>query len=99
RKTAAQIPQDTKILEDVIIDITGHKNSQGVCIYKSINKSQKISMIKTLVNTLELASSINQESHTNTVLTEITEFHINMNTITKQNVNIVQDQVYKEFQD
>ncbi|CAG8814887.1 18546_t:CDS:2, partial [Gigaspora rosea] len=79
--------KDANIPADAIINITGHKSLQGVRAYKNVNESQKINMIKTLINTMEL----NQES--STVLTEITGSHINFNsnTITNtQDVNIVQ---------
>ncbi|CAG8566987.1 5021_t:CDS:2 [Cetraspora pellucida] len=101
RKTAAQILQDVDIPEDAIMNITGHKSSQGLHAYKTVNESQKVITMKTLINTIELASNTNiisQESPT--VLTEITESQINFNTntVTTQDINMVQGQIHSEFQ-
>ncbi|CAG8790175.1 27471_t:CDS:2, partial [Racocetra persica] len=95
KKIFTQILQDANVSEDTIMNITEHKSLQGVYTYKSVNESQKINTIKTLINSIEP----NQEP--STVLTEITRFHINFNTNTvtnTQDVNMVQDQIYKEFQ-
>ncbi|CAG8848773.1 21289_t:CDS:1, partial [Racocetra persica] len=67
RKTAAQILQDADILEDAIMNITGHRSSQGLRVYKTVNKSQKVNTMKTLINTIEPALNTNiisQESPT-----------------------------------
>ncbi|CAG8787997.1 24643_t:CDS:2 [Gigaspora margarita] len=52
RKSAAQILQDSNVLEDAIMNIAGHQSLQGVRAYKNVNKSQKINTIKTLINTM-----------------------------------------------
>ncbi|CAG8780450.1 8373_t:CDS:2, partial [Racocetra persica] len=101
RKTAAQILQDADIPEDAIINITEHKSSQGLRVYKTINESQKVNTIKTLINTIEPASNTNiisQESPI--VLTEITgsQINFNTNTVTTQDINMVQGQIHSEFQ-
>ncbi|CAG8573068.1 24710_t:CDS:2, partial [Racocetra persica] len=91
RKTITQILQNVNIPEDPIMNITEHKSSQGVHIYKTINGSQKLDTMKTLINTIEPASNIclmNQESPS--VLNEIIRSHVNINITTTQDINIVQ---------
>ncbi|CAG8529193.1 824_t:CDS:2 [Gigaspora margarita] len=85
--------KNANVPEDAIMNVTGHKSSQGVRAYKTVSESQKINMIKTLINTIEPASNINpinQES--SAVLTKITGSHINFNTnsIAMQDINMVQ---------
>ncbi|CAG8843212.1 27856_t:CDS:2, partial [Racocetra persica] len=90
-KDIGQEVKDTNISEDTIMNITRHKSLQGVRAYKNVNESQKINMIKILINFIEP----NQEP--STVLTEITRSHINFNTNTitnAQDVNMVQGQIY-----
>ncbi|CAG8707920.1 25189_t:CDS:2, partial [Gigaspora rosea] len=96
QKVKVKLPE-----EDAIIKITGHKSSQGVRAFKSVNGSQKINTMKTLINTIELVSNINpinQESFA--VLTKIIGYHINFNTntIAMQNINMVQGVQGGEFQ-
>ncbi|CAG8806189.1 28485_t:CDS:2, partial [Racocetra persica] len=92
RKTATQILQDANILENAIINVTGHKSIQRVCAYQHINKHQQINMMKTLVSTIEplknsnkinqVASAEFNRSHDN--------INVNINTISMQDINMIQ---------
>ncbi|CAG8845404.1 33881_t:CDS:2, partial [Gigaspora margarita] len=68
--------------KDAIMDVIGHKSSQDVCAYKTVSESQKINMMKTLINTIKPASNINPINQESSALfTEITRSYINFNTI------------------
>ncbi|CAG8806095.1 4248_t:CDS:2, partial [Gigaspora margarita] len=91
RKTTAQILQDTNISEDAIMNVMGHKSSHGIHAYKTVNESQKINTMKTLINTIELASNINPiNQEFSAVFTKITGSHINFNTntVAMQDINM-----------
>ncbi|CAG8713356.1 26986_t:CDS:2, partial [Racocetra persica] len=93
--------KNADIPEDAIMNITGHRSSQELHAYKTVNESQKVNTMKTLINTIKLASNTNiisQESPT--VLTKITgsQINFNTNTVTMQDINIVQGQIHSEFQ-
>ncbi|CAG8833940.1 10175_t:CDS:2, partial [Racocetra persica] len=83
--------KDADIPEDVIMNITRHRSSQGLCVYKTVNENQKVNTMKTLINTMEPASNTNMISQESpTVLTKITgsQINFNTNTVTTQDINI-----------
>ncbi|CAG8612905.1 19506_t:CDS:2 [Gigaspora margarita] len=67
RKTATQILHDNEILEQTIIDITGHHSVQGVRAYKRTNELQKLIGMSKIqpINLFQKIQPINmsQENH------------------------------------
>ncbi|CAB5384145.1 unnamed protein product [Rhizophagus irregularis] len=76
RKTATQVLQDeeipeqvvlrneSKLYEQAIMQLTGHKSVQGVRAYKTINEEQQLNTLKTLINITDdkLSSKQNNSS-------------------------------------